>query len=143
MIALKREPSGRRASTIGQTSSTRRPTLETIRSMICSRWALSRNSTLRLLHLAAPFHVDALRTVDQDVADRVVLEQHFQRSQAERLVEHLLDQPLAFVAVEQRVFGVAQMLDDQADLAAQHVAFQFADFGQVQLVDELAVDARV
>ena len=33
------------------------------------------------------------------------------------------------------------MLDDQADLAAQHVAFQFADLGQVELVDQLAVDA--
>ena len=37
-------------------------------------------------------------------------------------------------------FGVAQVLDDQADFAAQHVAFQLADAGQVELVDELAVD---
>ncbi len=94
-----------------------------------------------LLHLAAPLDVDVLRAVDQDVADRVVLQQHFQRSQAEGLVEHLLDQPLPLVAVEQRVFRVAQVLDDQADLAAQHVAFQFADLGQVELVDQLAVDA--
>ena len=79
--------------------------------------------------------------VDQDVADRRVLEQHLQRPQAEGLVEHLLDQPLAFVAIQQRVFGVAQVLDDQADLAAQHVALQFADLGQVELVDQLAVDA--
>ena len=32
------------------------------------------------------------------------------------------------------------MLDDQADLAAQHVAFQLADPRQVELVDQLAVD---
>ncbi len=37
MIALKREPSGSRASTIGEVSSTRRPTRETIRSMIWSK----------------------------------------------------------------------------------------------------------
>ena len=37
MMALKREPSGMRESTIGQVSSTRRPTLEMIRSMICSK----------------------------------------------------------------------------------------------------------
>jgi hypothetical protein len=37
MIALTREPSGRRASTIGEESSIRRPTAETIRSMICRR----------------------------------------------------------------------------------------------------------
>jgi len=37
MIAFKREPSGSRASTIGEVSSTRRPTRETIRSRICSK----------------------------------------------------------------------------------------------------------
>ena len=41
MIALTRLPSGRRASTIGEASSTRRPTCETILSMIRSRCALS------------------------------------------------------------------------------------------------------
>ena len=41
MIALTRLPSGSRASTIGEASSTRRPTCETILSMIRSRWALS------------------------------------------------------------------------------------------------------
>ena len=45
MIALTREPSSKRASTMGLVSSTRRPTLETIRSMICIKCALSRNST--------------------------------------------------------------------------------------------------
>src|SRR5438132_973288 len=45
MMALTRLPSGKRASTIGDVSSTRRPTFDTIRSMICSRWSLSRNLT--------------------------------------------------------------------------------------------------
>ena len=44
MMALTREPSGRRASTMGDDSSTRRPTRETMRSMICSRWRSSRNT---------------------------------------------------------------------------------------------------
>ena len=39
---LTREPSGSRASTIGLDSSTRRPMLETILSMIFITWALSR-----------------------------------------------------------------------------------------------------
>ena len=37
MMALTREPSGRRASTMGEDSSTRRPTLDTIFSIMCSR----------------------------------------------------------------------------------------------------------
>ncbi len=43
MIALTRLPSGRRASTIGDDSSMRRPIGDTILSMIRSRWASSRN----------------------------------------------------------------------------------------------------
>ena len=140
MMALTRLPSGKRASTIGDVSSTRRPTFDTMRSMICSRWSLSRNLTSRLLHLAAALDVDLVRPVDEDVADRRVLEQHLQRAEAERLVEHLVDEPLALHAVEQRVFGVAQALDDQADLAAERVALQVADARQVELVDQLAVD---
>ena len=42
-IALTRLPSGRRASTIGEDSSMRRPTCETMRSMIRRRCASSRN----------------------------------------------------------------------------------------------------
>ena len=45
MIALTRDPSGSRASTIGLDSSTRRPMRETILSMIFSRWASSANAT--------------------------------------------------------------------------------------------------
>ena len=41
MMAFTREPSGNRASTIGLDSSMRRPTLLTMRSMICSRCASS------------------------------------------------------------------------------------------------------
>ena len=41
IITLTREPSGRRASTMGEDSSTRRPTAETILSMMCSRCRLS------------------------------------------------------------------------------------------------------
>ncbi len=95
----------------------------------------------RPFHLAPAFDVDVLRSVDQNIADRMVLEEHLQRSQTKRLVEHLFDQAFPLVAVQERLFRVAQMFDDEADFAAQHVAFQFADFGQVELVDELAVDA--
>ena len=41
MIAFTRLPSGRRASTIGEASSMRRPIEETILSMMRSRWASS------------------------------------------------------------------------------------------------------
>ena len=93
-----------------------------------------------LFHLAAAFDVNLLRPVDEDVADRRVLEQHLQRAEAERLVEHFVDEPLALHAVEQRIFRVAQALDDQADFAAERVALQVAHARQVELIDQLAVD---
>ena len=43
MMALTREPSCRRASTMGEDSSTRRPMRDTMRSMICIRCWLSLN----------------------------------------------------------------------------------------------------
>ena len=45
IITLTREPSGSRASTIGLDSSMRRPTRETILSMIFIRWSSSANVT--------------------------------------------------------------------------------------------------
>ena len=46
MITLMRDPSASRASTIGEDSSTRRPTADTILSMMCIRCALSLNMIL-------------------------------------------------------------------------------------------------
>ncbi len=46
MMALTREPSGRRASTIGDDSSMRRPSGATIRSMIRMTWSSFWNTTL-------------------------------------------------------------------------------------------------
>ena len=43
MIAFTREPSGRRASTIGEASSTRRPTAATILSITARYWVSSVN----------------------------------------------------------------------------------------------------
>ena len=93
-----------------------------------------------LFQAAAAFDVHVLRAVDHDFADRRLLEQHFERAEAEGFVEHFLDQAIAFVAVEERVLGVAQVFDDEANLAAKHFAFQLADARQVELVDELGVN---
>jgi hypothetical protein len=49
MMAFTREPSGSRASTIGLDSSMRRPTRETILSMIFIRWS----SSLKLTSVAS------------------------------------------------------------------------------------------
>src|SRR5207302_2523759 len=75
--------------------------------------------------------------------DRGVFEQQLQRPQAEGLVQHLFDQPLALLAVEHRVFAVAEVLDNEADFALEGIAFQLADAREIELIDQLAVDAAL
>ena len=82
MIALTREPSGKRASTIGDDSSTRRPTRLTMRSMTASRCALLRKLIVDARELPFALDVDVLRAVDEDVADGVVAEQRLDRTES-------------------------------------------------------------
>jgi hypothetical protein len=53
----------------------------------------------------------------------------------ESFVEHLFHEAIAFVAVEERVLGVAQVFDDEADFTAEHFAFELTDAREVELVD--------
>ena len=94
----------------------------------------------RFLHAAATFDIDILGAVDEDIADRRVVQQQFERSEPERFVEHFADELVSFRSVQQRGFGVAKVLHNHANLAAQHIAFEFADLGEVEFVDQLAMD---
>src|SRR5208337_1899380 len=94
----------------------------------------------RLLDLAFFLDENLLGTIDHDVADLVILEQELERAEAEGLVEDLVDQALAFVAVQQRVLGIAEMLDNGADLVAQGLRVHLADPVHVEPVHELDVD---
>src|ERR1019366_8366184 len=51
-----------------------------------------------------------------------------------------VDQSFTLHAIEERVFRVAQALDDRADFAAQGVAGQIADAREIEFIHELAVD---
>ncbi len=62
---------------------------------------------------------------------------HFQRTEAEGFVENLLDEPVAFVAVEEVSSRVAEVLDDEPNFTAEDFAFEIADARQVELVDQL------
>ena len=69
----------------------RRPTPETIRSMTWSRCRSSWKRTSVFSSRAVPLDEHLLRGVDQDVGDRLILDQRLQRAQAEDLVQHLAD----------------------------------------------------
>ena len=103
MIALTREPSARRASTIGELSSTRRPTPLTMRSMTRSRCLSSWNVVGSRSRHAAALDVDVLVGVDEDVVDRRVAQQRLERSEAEDLVEDVAEDRLALGEADRRV----------------------------------------
>ena len=86
MTAFTREPSGRRASTIGDDSSMRRPTWDTILSMMRRTWAPSTKPGRDLLHLAVALHEQDVGSVDHHLGDGVVLEQGVDRPVADDVV---------------------------------------------------------
>jgi hypothetical protein len=96
---------------------------------------------VRQLDAARALDVDAVGAVDEDVADRLVLQQRLERAEAERLVHHVVHQPLLVVAVEQALLALAQLADDDADLVADGVRRQRHQVLHVQPLDELLVDA--
>ena len=113
--ALTRLPSARRASTIGEDSSIRRPTAETIFWMMRSRCFSSLNRDGARFEHAVALDEHLIVAVDQDVGDRRILEQRLERPEAEQLVEHVADELLALGLVERLVLLRELLGDDVAD----------------------------
>ena len=114
MIALTREPSTRRASTIGLDSSTRRPSGATMRSMMRITCSSFWNVTLVSSMLAAALDVDLARAVDHDFGDALVAQQRLERTEADDLVGDLLEHARALGAGE----GEALLVDRLAEVSS-------------------------
>ena len=65
---------------------------------------------------AAPFDVDRLVGVDQDVADGRILQQRLERAEAEDFVEHFLGEAVALGGAERDALLADQLLDDAEEL---------------------------
>ena len=98
-MAFTREPSGRRASTIGEDSSTLRPTRDTMRSMICSRWRSSRNDVSTFCSIP-PRSIKTWSLSFTRMSEMVgIAQQRLQRTQAEDFIQQIgLDLLLLFKA---------------------------------------------
>ena len=139
MMALNRDPSTIRASTIGFCSSTRRPTAATIRSMICIRCLSSLNVTL--VFTKRPFRSTKHRLgpVDHDVRDFGVAKQWLQRSETKNVVEDLLNQTLPLHAVERQLPSLHALSERLAEPLRQLLARGVANLLEVERLDELVV----
>ena len=138
MIALTRLPSGRRASTIGEDSSMRRPTWATILLMMRRRCDSSVKRAGVWLQPAAALDPDVVRAVDHDLGHGVVGQQPLERPVAEDVVGDLADQPLAVGA------GQAALELELARMSASTRARSATGFISVlnSCGPELADDAR-
>ena len=141
ITALTREPSGRRASTIGVASSMRRPTWLTILSMMRRRWVSSTKLASVLLDAAGALDVDRLRAVDHDLGDLLVLEEAVDRAVAEDVVGDVLDE-LGLVGGRQRrpllgQGGVELLVDPAAEVVLRQ---PLVVEDRAELVDQVVVD---
>ena len=94
MMALTRLPSGRRASTIGECSSMRRPTRAGDPLNDLQQVLVVGEDGVRFLQAAEPLDIDLVRAVDEDVGDVRVLHVGLERPEAERFGDQFVDQPL-------------------------------------------------
>src|SRR4051812_25253796 len=140
---LKREPSRRRASHKGLDSSTRRPTAETIFWMMRIRCASSLNSDGTGSSTPRRSTKMFWWPFDQDVGDRRILEQGFERAETRHLVHDLGDEEVELPGVEGEALGDDPLGDDAVDLAAQLVGRQLLERGEVELLDQAPVQAHL
>ena len=89
--------------------------------------------------LAGALDVDLVEAVDQNVGDGVVLEQGFERTEAEDFVENLARQALALGEAEGNDLAVHRVANEDENFFAGGVAGSAAQFFQVKAVEDLAV----
>ena len=142
MIALTREPSVRRASTIGRDSSTRRPIGAMIRSMIRITWSSFWKTTLVSSSLPRALDVDLARAVDHDFGDGLVAQERLERAEADDLVGDLLEHPDALGAGQGQALLVDDPAEDLLDLAPDLDLVGQVELG-VQVLDDPALDPEL
>ena len=106
MTALTRLPSGRRASTIGDDSSMRRPTCATILLMIRRRCHSSLNTDVALVESRPPRSIQmSYGPLTMISVTRLVGEEPLERAVAEDVVGDLERDPLPVVARDPGLLG--------------------------------------
>ena len=89
--------------------------------------------------LAGALDVDAIEAVDEDVGDGGILEQGFERAEAEDFVEDLARELLALGEAERDGFAVDRVADEDEDFFAGGVAGGAAEFFEVEAIEDLAM----
>ena len=143
-MMLTRLPSGRRASTIGEDSSTR-PDLGDDLVDDSAHVRVVVEADVRLVETSLPLDPDVERPVHHDLGHAFVRKQPFERPVAERVVGDLGGEPLAVVAREALLLRkvaprVVENLFAQSrgiESGVEQARAEYADHGEVNPVLEL------
>jgi len=84
------------------------------------------------IQLAAAFHEHAVRSVDHDIGDAVVLQQRLQRPEAEHVVHQFLGQQALFAAVEMDAFLGGDFRDQPFHFRGQALERHGGDGGRIE-----------
>ena len=142
-MALTREPSGKRASQIGEDSSTRRPIWLTMRwQMLRSCW-LSRKRIPVFWILPGDFDVDRAGAVDHDVGDVVARQQRLERTVAEHVVADVVEQFFLLGDRHHDVLDRDDLVDDVADFLARGLGVEPGELREIDRLDQRAEDGAL
>ncbi len=141
-MALTREPSGKRASTMGEDSSTLRPTLRNDAVDDLQQVAIVAKGRIDPLQDAALFHEDMVLVVDQDIGDLRVPEQRLQGAKAKNLIQQIGLDLLLFIEVQRHPLLADDLLDDARHSLARLAGIDAGQLFQIQFGDQGPVNFR-
>ena len=93
-----------------------------------------------LVDFAVALDPYAAVTVDQDVGDVVVLEQRFERAEAEHVAGGGLDQAFAIGFGQQQMLFVDQFVDHRVHLRQQRRVARVFELGDVDFLEQQILD---
>ena len=142
MMALTREPSGRRASTIGErlvdaAADRGDDPVDDAHDVV-----VVLEDDVRQLELARALDVDLARAVDHDLGDGVVTEERLERPEADDLVGDLLEHADALGAGEGQALLVDDPAEDLLDLAPDLDLVGQVEL-RVQVLDDAVLDPEL
>ena len=90
---------------------------------------------------AVALDVHLIEAVDQNVRDRLIAQQHLERSQPEQLVEHVARQRFAFGQRQRRVLGLAleHRHDEPADFRLGVFALDVGEPIEIEPIEQAVV----
>ena len=137
-ITLTREPSGSRASQIGEDSSTRRPTWLDDPLAHVDELRVVTEADIGLDDLAGDLDEDAVAAVHHDVGDVVAGQERLQRPVAQDVVADVFQQRLLLGRRHHHLLGGDDLADDFADFRARPVDVHLRQLGYVNDFDQRA-----